>query len=434
MKAKAAYRMLLAISACLAAAGCRTGGTAPSRRPAPPPADPVTSFRIDDFVREHNQNARLIKTIKAKPAIALTATDPNGGDPRSAGLGGHLMVVQPYDFKLHVESKMTTDLADIGSNKKEFWFWLKDNPDKQIFRCAYGDLGKSDLPASFQPDWIMTAMGLKPITRDEAASARILPGEQSGTTILKFPPSSDPASAYLREMVVDDASNRLVEYRVYDRDGKTLIGQARIAKYQELTLQDEAGADGPASPVAGHLPDKFTLEWKREGLKLDITMNTSRMNTVAVNTEFSQTVMASFVPPTISGYQAVDIAELARSQPRGETGRGDGETTIRETIPPPARAPSRRRSQPVDADVTLGPPVEIQGATRLQSPDADPTDHAPRPNARPASRRTSPRPASPSSGGSLLLPVLEDPIGAVAPGSARQTAAADLISPRTYER
>ncbi|WP_165067726.1 hypothetical protein [Paludisphaera rhizosphaerae] len=441
MKAKAAFRMLLAISACLAAAGCRTAGPAPSKRTAPPPSDPVTSFRIDDFVREHNLNARLVKNVKARPSIYLTAADPNGGDPKSAGLSGRLLVVQPYDFKLLVESKMTTDLADIGSNEKEFWFWLKDNPEKQIFRCAYSDLGKSDLPATFQPDWIMTAMGLKPITRDEAASARILPGERPGTTLLKFPPSSDPASAYLREMVVDEASNRLVEYRVYDRDGKTLIGQARIGKYQELELKDEAaaGSNAPASPVACHLPDSFSLDWKREGLKLDITMNASRMNPVAVNSPpFNPTVMASFVPPTISGYQAVDIAEMARTRPRGDAGAGrDGETTIRETIPPPERTPSRRRSQPVDADVTLGPPVglEIKGA-RLQSPDADPNiETAPRSNTRPASRRNAPRTVAPTSSGSLLLPVLEDPIGAVTPGSTSRTAgAADLITPRTYER
>jgi hypothetical protein len=159
-----------------------------------------------------------------------------------------------------------------------------------------------------------------------------------------------------------------------------------------------------------------------------------------VNTEFSPTVMAAFVPPTISGYQAVDIAEMARTRPRGEAGADgvrDGETTIRETIPPPERAPSRRRSQPVDADVTLGPPVglEIKGA-RLQSPDADPNvEAAPRSNARPASRRAAPRPVAPTSSGPLLLPVLEDPVGAVAPGPARQTAdAADLIAPRSYER
>lgn len=442
MKAKAAFRMLLAISACLAAAGCRTAGPAPSKRPAPPPTDPVTSFRIDDFVREHNLNARLIRNIKAKPAIQLSAANPKGGEPSEYALNGRLMVVQPYDFKLLVTSKMTTDLADIGSNEKEFWFWLKDNPDKQIFRCAYNDLGKSDLPATFQPDWIMTAMGLKPITRDEAASARILPGERTGTTLLKFPPSSDPASAYLREMVVDEASNRLVEYRVYDRDGKTLVGQARIGKYQELELKEEAtpGSNVPASPVACHLPDSFTLDWKREGLRLDITMNAGMMNSVAVNgPPFNSTVMASFIPPTISGYQAVDIAELARTRPRGNAGADaprDGETTIRETIPPPDRSSSRRRSQPVDADVTLGPPIglEIKGA-RLQSPDADPTIEAPpRANARTASRRNAPRPIAPTSSGSLLLPVLDDPIGAVPPGSSRQTPRSrDLIAPRTYE-
>ncbi|WP_165252469.1 hypothetical protein [Paludisphaera soli] len=424
MMAKAASRMLLALSACLAAAGCRTGG-APSARSTPPPAPPKVSFYLDEFVRDHNRNARLIQTVKSSPSIGVRVIEPDTGKARSYSASGRLAVVQPYDFKLELGSRgIGLDLADMGSNRDEFWFWVK-NDDRYIFRAAYEDLAKSDLAATYQPDWIVSSLGLRPITPDEAAAARITPGPQPGTTLLRLPPSRDQGSAYIREMVVDDATNRMLAFHAYDRDGKTLRGRATIKHYAEIPVksvveaEDEANSerDRPAE-VTCRVPDNLMLEWIDEKLTLEISMSG-----IKLNQEFPESQRtALFVQPQLSGAKTMDLAEMTPTRPRGETGPGrGGDTTVRETLPAPEPipSPSRRGASAAPREgngVRLGPPVEISGA-RLQSPDDDPE---PRPRqgtgagARPASRRTAPRPDSPAAI-PLILPVLDEVVGAAPP-------------------
>ena len=78
-------------------------------------------------------------------------------------------------------------IADIGSNDERFWFWFQNKKDKSVYFCDYADLSSTSLAVTYQPDWIVEAMGLKPITPDEAAQIKMRPGPQPGTTVLTFP-------------------------------------------------------------------------------------------------------------------------------------------------------------------------------------------------------------------------------------------------------
>lgn len=412
MKAKAASRMLIALSALLAMAGCRAAGNAPASRAPAAPDLRTSSFQMDEFVREHNRNARLIQTINAKPSISVAMESPEGGEPLAGGLNGRLLVSQPHDFKLMVQRPVTaSNVADIGSNEHEFWFWVKENADKGIYRCAYDDLAKSGLKASFQPDWIVTAMGLKPITGDEAADAKITPGNRPGLTVLRFPPSRDPASAYVREMTVDEETHRLVGFRAYDTDGKTLLSEASITKYYDVTLNADPDAEAGEAPkpVACHVPDRFLLRWVNEKLTLDIAMS-SKISGPKVNASFTEQVLAEFAPPKVNGYESIDLAEGGRNRPRGDT-------SVRESIPAPEPAPARRGASSGRNDgvgVRLGPPVEIRGA-RLQSADeADDALLAPPSEDRRAPRRSPRRSADPIANSPFLLPVDQEVVGPAA--------------------
>ncbi len=417
MKAKAALRILIAVSALAALTGCRAFGTSRSNRPPAAPEIQTSSFRLDDFVQEHNRNARLIRTINAKPSISVTMASPDGGEPVAGGLNGRLMVAQPHDFKLLVQRPVTTsNVADIGSNEHEFWFWVKDNADKGVYRCAFDDLAASNLKATYQPDWIVTAMGLKSITREEAAAARVSPGERPGLSVVRLGPSRDPAAAYVREMTVEEKTNRLIGLRAYDRDGKTLLGEATIQRYYDVAVKTppptdaDADPDVPPSPATCHVPDRFTLRWVDEKLTLDIAMS-SKISGPKLNVEFSQDALAEFAPPKVSGYESIDLAELSRDRSRGEPDAAADDTTIRETLPPPERRGAAvARGGDDGVDVRLGAPVEIRGA-RLQS--ADEFDDPPSPRSRPAARRSS-RHSSASGAGAtdpFLLPVDQEVIG-----------------------
>lgn len=412
---RVALRLAFALIAALAMAGCRAAGVAPSG-PTPPPR-PKLSFGFDDFVREHNQNARLIKTVDARPSIEVTMISPEG-EERSGGVNGRLKILQPTNFKLELAT-MTSNVADIGSNDEQFWFWVQDRENKHVYYCDYADLPTSEVAPTYQPDWIVRAMGLRPITPDEAAVARVSPGPEPGTTLIRFPAPRDGGGAsYAREIVVSDLTNRVTELRIFDRDGKTPIGLAEISSYRDIPIpaKDDAAAtatngESRSEPKTLHIPDHLVLTWKRERLKLDITLPAKSLT---LNQPIAEEKRAAlFVQPKFRGYTPLDLAQASRDQAR-EIAAG-GEVSVRETLPAP---------EPRDRDrVRLGAPVEIQGGE-------------PVPPERPASR---PAQSAAASIDPVRLPIFEEVVGPAPtrpPGSPfQQTAAAgDFSSGMTLDR
>jgi len=429
---KVALRLSLVLIAAIAMAGCRAAGVAPSGPTLPP--EPKLSFRFDDFVREHNQNARLIKTVDARPSIEVTMTPPDGGKAQSGRVNGYLAVLQPRNFKLELAT-MTSNLADIGSNDEQFWFWVQNKADKHVYYCNYADLPTSDLAPTYQPDWIVRALGLRPITPDEAATARVSPGTEPGTTTIRFSSSRVGGATYAREVVVADVSNRVTEFRVFDRDGKTPIGHAKILSYRDIPAPSSDAAESNTGdereagdePKTHHIPDHIVLDWKREGLTLDITLKSVKLNQPI--SEERRTAL--FVQPKLSGYTAFDLAEASREQGR-EVAAG-GEVSVRETLPPPEpRDPNR---------VRLGAPVEIEGGDPIPADDPKPlsanrrTSSTERPGLKPARPQATPAAAADS----VLLPVFEEVVGpapARPPGSPfqRTANAGDFASGMTLDR
>jgi hypothetical protein len=404
---KAALRLTLALIAAFGAAGCRTAGLSPAARPKPVAIpEPRVSFNSERFIDEHNRNAAKIESLTSKASITGTMVSPETGKPESVGVSGYLSMLRPRNFQLTLRSTMQS-LADIGSNSEQFWFWLDNRnaqqDDKHVYFCNYADLPTANLAGTYQPDWIIDALGLKQISADEAATVRVAAGTKPETTTLTFPASGEPSS-YTRMMVVSDASRRLIEYRVFDRDGKTLIGQATIDEkdYSKIELN---GDEEQGRARTCYIPSRIKLEWKREKLSLDIVLKD-----LAVNRPFSDRMKANFVVPEHKGYTPLDLAAASRDLSRA----GGEETAVRETLP----APERRTG------VRLGPPVEIRGA----EDDGESRSIATPTRTKPASRRGDDKPAATIT--PLLTPVFDrEVVGAAIPrppGSPQQTADASF--------
>jgi hypothetical protein len=328
---------------------------------------------------------------------------PDTGEVATYATSGYLAMLRPKDFKLLLYGRMMQTVADIGSNADRFWFWLDsqqaEKADRHVYYCDYADLPTANLAGTYQPDWIVDALGLKTITPDDAAVVRVAPGPRPETTKLSFP-AIGAGSAYAREMIVSDASRRLVEYRVFDRDGKTPIGRAAIKEYSNVELEAvEAGADTESTESREcYIANRIVLEWKKEQISLDILLKD-----FAVNQTFSARMKANFVEPTPRGYTPLDLAEASR-----ELERTQGESTaVRETLPAPE---PRSRAR-------LGPTVEIQGAeptdSETRSSSRTRAISAPK-RIRPPTRRGEPKPDATL--GPLLMPGLDDVVGAAPPG------------------
>lgn len=339
---KVAPRLLgamLAAMAPLAAAGCRTANMGSIAHNRPPEVRPLaTAFDLQEFVAEHNENAERIQSLEAKPAI--TATMGPKGDTTTGGASGLLAVERPRNFKLELAVSMST-IADLGSNDDRFWFWFKNNKDRSVYYCDYSELNSTSLAVTYQPDWIVEAMGLKGITPDEAAQIKTRAGTQPGTTILTFAPVNTGDQTYSREMVVSDGTRKISEFRVIAGDGKTLIAQATIKNYRRFPLGTRTSSESSktASETCS-IPENLLLEWKRELLVLDVALKSVKVNQFDTSKR-----SARFVQPTISGYTAVNLAEVARQKPQS------GSTAVRQTLPMPE---TQNR-------VRLNPPLQIRG-------------------------------------------------------------------------
>jgi len=326
---KVVPRVLLIAIAALGMTGCRTFGPAPSPRLLPPPEPKTASFDVKGFVAEHNRNAELVESLQAKTQITGRSTKKFSRLSGGASLTGMMVMERPRNFKLELRADTAmkkATVADIGSNDHEFWFM---NPDeKSIYTCKYDELPSTPLAVSFQPEWIVDALGMRAITPEEARLIKTRPGKETDTTDLVFPPQRSKGQSSTRIVTVSNQTRRIKAHRLYGGDGK-LLAQAEISGYQETPLDDSTEQDAKPE-VLCLLPQQIQLEWKQEQFSLDVNLKD-----VVLNNFDPKNRDAVFVEPIVEGYAHVN---LAKAQPADAS---QDETTIRETLPAPRSRANR---------------------------------------------------------------------------------------------
>ncbi|WP_165227694.1 hypothetical protein [Aquisphaera insulae] len=378
---------LLALGLLLAASGCRTAEVNSIAHNRPPVRLVRPTFDLDEFVAEHNENASRIQNIKATPSITATLSPP-GEKPTEAQVNGRLALERPRNFKLEIGYHLH-DIADIGSNDEKFWFWFQNKNDPSVYYCNYEDRSSTSLAITYQPDWIIDAMGLNVISQEEVSRIQVQAGAQAGTTILTFPPRRDSGLPYTRIMIVSDQTRQVQLLKVLAEDGKTLIAQATVKKYDKYPTGPTRRGSRSAPPPAVEtctLPSNMTLEWKRERILLDVLLAGVELNKLE-----PQQSTAIFVEPTPRGSTRVNLAQLARPEQSQQTA-----TDVRESmpIPEPRKRASRAPAQPVQEDSA----TSRTSATRLEKSPTPPV------------------------GGVVLLPVLDlDVVEAPRPGPSTRT-------------
>ncbi len=151
---------------------------------------------------------------------------------------------------------------------------MQNSKDKSVYVCDHAELSSTALAATYQPDWIVDAMGLRPISPDEATRIKVRPGPEPATTALILPTIGTGAQAYSRVMIVSNLTRKVQEYRVISPDGKILIAQAAIKKYQDLPTSKTGRATSGGSESCS-VPENIVLDWKKEQLTLDVTLKRS---------------------------------------------------------------------------------------------------------------------------------------------------------------
>ena len=336
--------------------GCHAGGVG-NLAARPEPSLPKVSLTAKEAIEKHNLNAGRIQALEAKTRITVASASFSGG------AGGRMAMERPKNFTLKMTTPMGNPVADIGSNDDEFWFWAKSNrsnKDNSILVCSYEDLDRTSLSSSFQPDWIIEAMGLRTISREEAERIESKPGDQYGTIKLVSTRRGNGGESLIKETIIE-TSGEIKEHRLLlnDKSGRkpVLIAFAQVTEHQTVPVNGK-------SDERVLLPKRFKLEWMREQLSLEISLDS-----VAVNMPISaENRQARFALPEIPGSKRVNLAEnLAEYSPPVNPTRPSRATAEE----PRARTRSSRpapSSQP-GGEIRLGNPEPLGVEGAMKRPD-----------------------------------------------------------------
>jgi hypothetical protein len=338
--------LALALGVVALLPGCHAGGASGlSAKPAPPV--PGVSLTATEAIERHNLNAERVQVLEAKPRITVSAPGING-----ASADGRMALERPRNFKLEVSATVKGRIADIGSNDQGFWFWAQSKKDNNVYVCSYDEIDRSPLSAAFQPDWIVEAMGLRKITREEARQMTSKGADVPGAVKLVSTRKGANGETLTKETILD-TSGRIKEHRLYQGQGrdKTLLASAVVSQF--ITVASEGNEKVT-------LPSRFKLDWVPEKLTLDIALDSPTLRQ-AYDDDVRQT---RFAEPEIKGTGRVNLAELAPRQAPSSSARQADPAT-------PRTRQSRGAPSSRDSGVRLGAPEPFGVDDSARAP-ADP--------------------------------------------------------------
>jgi hypothetical protein len=266
-----------------------------------------------------NRESARIQSIQVNN-LAMEAS--LGMGLRSVGLNGTLQAQKPRNFRLEgYIPGARSDMVDVGSNDREFWFWVGDGgrggETPALYHCSHSDLPKAQLPLPIYPEWIMEALGMGSV--EPQADLRV-EFARDGKTFDLIEATRSPQGKPVYKVTTFNARTvsgpepQIRSRKLLDANMK-LICQADIEEMQQLP-------DGIA------VPRRVTLVYPGERRLDQITLKLV-MDTVAVNMPIDP-AMASiwFTRPQKPGVLALDLAKLQpanttfRNPPPGPTIRG----------------------------------------------------------------------------------------------------------------
>jgi hypothetical protein len=264
-------------------AGDTTGGNAAFHAPS----------QANELISHLNKNTQTIQSVEAHK-IAINVTQ----DGQPFGVDGMLAFQKNRNFRMVAKSISGTE-ADLGSNDREFWFYMKRNNPPDLFFCSYDDLPKSQVKLPIQPDWIAEALCVSDLNWNEYQIRNVPKAVELYKTVVS--PTGEKLIKTVAVATTGPNAGNVVVHRLVRANGQE-IWRADITEYQDK--RDVGNFTVPRKVKISCPEQKVTIEMKMDGCKINQLNN-------------DPTVL--FGKPT--GYKAHDLAQLQYQ------GQGQGATT-----------------------------------------------------------------------------------------------------------
>jgi len=255
----------------------------------------------EELIAYLNDNARQIDSIVVQQ---LDVDARRGVIP--IGLSGWMAAQKPRNFRMGAKLPGSGGpAADIGSNDREFWFWMSKADPPYLFYCSHEETRHAQLPFPFHPEWVMEALGMATIpsggdfrvdTRNRG-TIELIENTRSlqGQPVQKITVFNSQTAAGTQPQVI---ARRLVDER-----GKE-IAVARITEMQR----------DPRTGVT--IPKKISFEYPAERISLLLTLDQATVNQPIEST----TAQNWFTRPYLDGVQSYDLATTRRQNSAYPTG------------------------------------------------------------------------------------------------------------------
>lgn len=351
----------------VALTGCHAAGVGNLTRNDPIPVPQNTA--IADAVDAHNKNAAQVTRLSSLPSVSIESAR-FGGNAR-----GVLALEKPRNFRFKLESGMGRDEADVGSNDQEFWFWAARSKDRGVFVCRYDTNGEAPPELTFQPEWIVEALGLREIPDQERSKIKVSSTKDPKVEQWTHQRTNARGESTVKVTYVDKLTGRVLNHYFYGPDNRALAS-ATPSNYERVTLPgggDENG--GEASPRTVLLPKTVRLKLISSKDPQQQFAMTLDFDELKVNAPISTAQRDDlFTVPRIRGYplvrldeqagsisQSIGGAQIRRSRPAPESTSG-GSTGVRLNEPVPIGADQAylKRSDPMPLSPDLSEPDTAQ--------------------------------------------------------------------------
>jgi hypothetical protein len=263
-------------------------------RNEPPPPD--QKVEAPALVKYLNDNAKRVQAVQS----TRVAIDAKQGR-QAVGLDGMMVCQKPRNFRLTAKA-LGNPTVDIGSNGEEFWYWISKANPPYVYHCSYRNLatGKVRLPFPFQPDMLITALGIGEYDPDAKYELR-----QAPKYMELIESATSPAGQPVQKITVfsryrmDPPNPQVIAHVLKDSRGK-LICQATVHRVKK---------DPGTNAI---LPTHVTLEWPEQEMKM-----TLRMDDLAPVAVTADRAARLFQRNALSSYDSYDLARGVVDSPGG---------------------------------------------------------------------------------------------------------------------
>lgn len=280
----------LGVATLLAFAGCHNF---PSRGTGQPQAAAQLPAKTPDataLVAYLNDNASRIQSIDCRE-LDLSCRQRL----QRVGMHGWMVCQKPRNFRMGA-NLLGKQAVDMGSNDREFWFWISKNDPPDLFFCNYSDLetGRARMPFPFQPEWIMEALGMASYGPAEKYQVRA-----TKDTLELIEQTRSPQGAPVSKITVFSrvpargTQPQVTAHILQDARGQVICA----ANVTEVQIDQRTGAV---------VPRKVSLTCPAEHVELNLKLDDTAVNGPIEGQRQAQL----FARPVLKGVATRDLAQL----------------------------------------------------------------------------------------------------------------------------